>query len=163
MLQERLIKRRRITVPNLSAAGLIAETKEKLGLEVLELDELGYRFYDFMNDEAGRTYDVRVWVPNRPVKTSEVRKYFSDLGFDGNTAAFLTWVAKSNPRDYHMSIPSDDSRLYFHRQLRLLCAPGFQHPRPKKRYLALTRVDGAVDGAWREHWRFVGFRPVAGP
>lgn len=140
----------RITVPNLSAAALIAQADERLGLERLES---GYLEHDFVRDEGGKTYAVMVWKPEACISTEEVRKHFSDLGFDGNSAAFVAWVTKHKLEGYYASIPSDDSRLFL-REGRLY-VPLFYRDEHG------LRLDlDVVTTKWVEGLSFVAFREV---
>jgi hypothetical protein len=147
--------RDRITVPNLSAAELVTQAKNKLKLTYL--DETGYAGYDFVTDEGGKTYEVLVWKPGRYVETKEVRKHFEELGAGGNTAAFVTWVTEHNPEGYYVSIPSDDSRLFRGPESGDLDAPRFCRG-GSGRSLSLDVVHDGWDG----HWSFVAFREVTG-
>lgn len=138
----------RITVPNLSAAELVAQAQSKRNLTYLNPD---LAKWGFVTDEAGKTYEVMVWAPGRNVSTDDVRKHFPE-GFHGNTAAFIAWVTAKNPEGYHASIPEDD-RLFLRGDN--LCAPHFNRG-DRSRDLRLFCVD--VD--WSDGCRFVAFREV---
>lgn len=142
-----------ITVPNLSAKELFALAEEKL--ELTFPDDSGYASYDFVRDEGGKTYQVMVWQPVRSITTEEVCKYFNGLGFDGNPAAFLAWATEHNPEGCHVSLPSDDSRLYRHPLSGVLYAPLFASG-DGYRELGLC----FVDRWWSAYWSFVAFREV---
>jgi hypothetical protein len=141
-------KRDLVNVPDLSAAGLIQFAQEKLGLTYLDAD---LAKWDFVTDERGKTYEVKVWKPGRGVvPATEVREHFTD-GFVGNAAAFVAWVTKHNPEGFHASIPEDD-RLFQHGGR--LCAPDFLRDGG---YRGLGLDDG-VRGRWYGDWCFVAFR-----
>jgi hypothetical protein len=142
-----------ITVPSLSAAEIVAEAKRKLKLTYL--NEEDYASYDFVRDEAGETFEVLVWKPGRYVTTEEMRKHFAELKADGNPVAFIAWITKHDPRGYHASIPSDDSRLYCNPKSDELYAPGFYNDR-HGRVLDVR----CVDDEWDDDWSFVAFREV---
>ncbi len=139
-----------ITASNLSASERIGRAQTKLKLT--HLDE-GYKSYDFVRDEGGKTYEVLVWAPGRNVTTREARKHFEALEADGNPALFVDWVTEHSPGGWHVSIPSDDSRLF--PRGGSLCAPSFY------RDVAFRRLYlGLVYGGWSGDCRFVAFREV---
>jgi hypothetical protein len=138
-----------ITVPARSAAELIAQAKT-LGLTYLDKD---LESWDFIRDEAGKTYEVLVWKPGREVvPATEVRAHFPK-GFTGNTAAFIAWVTKHDPEGYYASIPEDD-RLFADGGS--LFAPNFFRAEADRKlglYYDLRR-------RWCDYWSFVAFREV---
>lgn len=140
----------RITVPNLSAADLVAQTKKEFNLNCLDAD---LAKWDFITDERGKTYEVQIWTPGRGVvPATEVRTHFKD-GFVGNTAAFIAWVKKTNPQGSHASIPEDDQLF---RRGDYLCALYFRRV-GEGRELNLC---SDVRLRWHDYWSFVAFREV---
>lgn len=139
-----------IQVPNLSAAELVAQAQKDLNPT---------RFYDgllkwdFITDEAGKTYEVQVWRPGREsVSITEVREHFRD-GFAGNTAAFIAWAAKTNPAGYHVTIPADGKLFQGGGCLSVpLWIGSWDH-----RELGLVQVD---QSGWSVLWAFAAFREV---
>lgn len=95
-----------ITVPDLPAEALLAVVKEQASLTFLHPD---YQIYAFIQDERGKTFEVATWEPGQSVSSETVREHFRTLGFTGNAAAFISWVAKNHPeRGWYLTIPEDE-------------------------------------------------------
>lgn len=140
----------RITIPNLSAAELVAQAQSKL--ERTYLDP-GFAKWEFVTNEAGKTYEVMVWAPGRYVTNEEVRRHFPK-GFTGNTAAFVTWVTVNNPEGFYASIP-EDGRLFLGGGN--LCVPIFNR---EDGYRSLDLIH--IDDDWYDLYCFVAFREFKG-
>jgi hypothetical protein len=141
-----------IRVPDLSGPELIAEVKKALVLTYLNPD---YAKCDFLRDERGKKYEVMIWKPGREVVPGEeVRVYFKERGFHGNTAAFIAWVTKHVPNGYHATIPEDD-RLFCDAD-GYLCAPSFVRAGGGREF----RLYGDVRNLWGGRWAFVAFREI---
>lgn len=140
-----------ITVPDLSAAELVAKAKRKLRPTVLSPNLTSW---DFIRDERGKTYEVQVWKPGRAVvPAEEVRPHFTD-GFTGNTAAFVAWVTKNSPLGFFASIPEDE-RLF--RGGEYLRALSFGRDGGYR----MLRLYHDVRGRWKDaSWSFAAFREV---
>ncbi len=112
-----------ISVPDLSRAELYQLAKARIG--VTSYDE-AFENWDFYANQptmlkkiAGKKYDVLTWHPkpvservetkrDRKYKTDdEVRELFEELGVEGNTAAFVTWLMdmKKIPMGCYATIP----------------------------------------------------------
>lgn len=145
----------RITVPNLSAAGLVALAQSKLHLTYLNPDLADWDFYKNQMKEivevGGETYEVMVWAPGCDVSTNDVRNYFPE-DFTGNTAAFIAWVTAKNPRGFYVSIPEDDRLIQGGGRP---CAPSFCR---EDRHPSLNLED--IRDGWYGHYRFVAFHKV---
>lgn len=142
-----------ITVPDLSAAELVAHAKKTLALHAPH-PETDLETWDFIRDERGKTYEVQTGKLDRMfVLASKVREHFTD-GFVGNTAAFVAWVIKHNPEGHYASFPEDDRLI---RGVGFLCVPGFIRREPNMHMLSLH---GVGDRRWGSHWIFVAFREV---
>src|SRR3989338_7328014 len=89
-----------ITVPNLSADDIVATAKREIDLTFLNPD---LATWNIVHDEGGKRYEVMTHSFGRGVSTQEVRSFFKAQGFDGNTAAFVTWVTVHKPKGYHAS------------------------------------------------------------
>lgn len=139
-----------VTVPDLTPANLVAQVHDTLTLT--DFNE-SYASWDFIRDERGKTYEVLVWKPGRVVTSDEVRKHFAALGADGNTAAFLVWIVKNDPKGWFVSIPSQDARLF--QQAADFAAPGYYRG-------AGDRMLGFkfVDTEFHEDYCFIAFREV---
>lgn len=140
-----------ITVPDLTTEQLLDQADQALKLTYLTAD---FETWDFVRFERGKIYEVLVWTPGREVMTYEVQQYFESLKADGNTAAFVAWVAKADPEGRHASIPLNYSRLF--RSGKCLYAPTFFRDRD---YRGLGHGDD-IAKLWDDDWSFVGFRPV---
>jgi len=142
----------RIIVPHLSAPALIAQAKEKL---ILIYCNSNLKTWKFGTPDRATTYEVHTWPPDRTVTSEEVRAYFRERGFIGNTAAFIAWVTQQNPADgYYTSIPEDD-QLWRGPESRVLCAPCFDRG-GSYRGLGLR----GVRRSWYKGWVFVAFREL---
>ncbi len=139
-----------VQVPVLSPNDLIKYAKRELRLTYLDED---LAKWNFMMDEQGKAFEVRLWKPDCEVVPSvEVYEYFSD-GFFGSTATFVAWVAKYNPKGYFASIPR--SEKLFRRDGRLY-ATSYVHDDTRRK---LT-LGHDVRRSWRDHWTFVAFREI---
>lgn len=140
-----------VTVPDLSSGDLIELVKRECKFTNFDEDLAAW---DFIRDECGKTYEVRVYRPEREViPAEEIRAYFKMFGFFGNTAVFVAWIAKHNPKGSHASIPEDDSLF---QRGDSLCALGFRHHGEDR----LSDLDHDVRSRWRGRWSFVAFREV---
>jgi|GEM_PF-7100011 len=146
-----VINGRLVWVPDISAAELVAMVQEHVGLTHCDPN---YAKYSFLQDARGKGYEVCVWRPHMAVETTTVREHFRTRGFDGNPAAFLTWVMHS-PLGLHASIPSDDAQLFRCPKTGTLFAPDFGRE-GSDRGLGLHEVTHN----WESGWVFVGFRSV---
>lgn len=142
----------RVTVPkHLTSATLVEHVDARVRLTYVNPD---LRSWNYLQDEAGKTYEVMTHVFNRTVSSADVNAFFAEKGFGGNTAAFNAWVAETNPRGYYASIPKDD-RLWCGPESDELCAPFFNRGGDFRR-LGLCWVGDD----WDNSWVFVAFREV---
>ena len=141
-----------VVVPNLSAAGLVARAKQDLALTYLDDD---FAKWNFVNGEEGKRYERLIWTPGRVVQSADIRTYFRERGFNGNTAAFVAWAASKNPEGYFVSIPDEDDRLWPDPESGRLYAPRFIRIATHRK-LRLFDV-----GGWHGPWSFVAFREVS--
>lgn len=86
------------------------------------------------------------------VSTDEARGCISELGFIGNTAAFVAWVTLKNPDGVHVSVPEDQ---HLRMRYRNLCAMSFWKSGDRSGILDLVAVS-----EWSTNWTFVAFREV---
>lgn len=140
-----------VWVPDLSAEELVAMVHCHVGLNHCDPN---YAKYEFLRDERGKGYEVCVWRPHDMVETTAVCEYFRARGFDGNPAAFLTWVMGS-PIGLYASIPPDDAQLFRCPETGALFAPAFGR-KGSDRGLGLHEMTRD----WESGWAFVGFRSV---
>jgi len=139
-----------IQVPDLTASQLVELAQKELKLNCLDPN---LATWNFVTDERGKTYEVKVWKPSCVVVSAdEVRKHFKD-GFVGNTAAFVAWVTKHNPEGYHATIPADDRLFQYGSDL---CAPYFYRGEGGRS----LNLCGDVRGRGYDYWSFVAFREV---
>src|SRR3989338_8496122 len=84
--REVIIESDTVVVPNISATTLIARARRDLALTYLDED---LAKWDFVNSEGGRRYKPLVWTPGCTVQSADIRAYFRERGFNGNSAAFI--------------------------------------------------------------------------
>jgi len=109
-----------ITVPDVSAAELVARAKREMDLDHLAPGLVGWDFYQRQsgNDQPpvpikvrGKRYEVLKWEPGKATKTQEVYDHFKPLEADGNVGAFIAWITETKPWGHCFSIPSVDPSL----------------------------------------------------
>jgi len=140
-----------IQVPDLPAADLIKLAEKRIDLTYLNPDLASW---DFMQNERGKKYEVMTWAPGRDVSSADVRDYFNERRFSGNTAAFISWLMEKQPYGYHASIPEDE-QLWCDPESGGLCAPYFYRDGARRR----LDLHGVRDD-WRGRWVFVAFREI---
>lgn len=143
-----------IRVPALSATEIISAAKRKFDLR---RDPPHLADWNFMRDEAGRTYEVLTHNFGRDVTCREVQSFFREKGFSGNTAAFVAWLTERTPFGAFATIPDED-RLFRIPDTNLLFAPTFDRKRDSRLIWLNTRF---VASAWYGHWVFVAFRAIS--
>lgn len=141
-----------VTVPDMSAADLVALAKQNLALTHLDED---LPRWDFIQDERGKRYEVLIWSPGRDVVATDTRAYFSERKFNGNTAAFIAWVVARNPEGYWASTPDEAARLWRDPRSRRLCALRFIRDGAD----SWLNIDFVGNG-WGSHWSLVAFREI---
>lgn len=138
-----------VTVPDLSAKKLLSAAKAQAGLTYVHPD---YENLNLVRDERGKTYEVLTWKPRRGVSSDAVRKHFRRLGFTGNTAAFISRVAKNHPEGSFVTIPEDEWCFVYYEGL---CVPSFVRD-CLRRDLSLP----GLAGVWGGGNVFVAFREI---
>lgn len=153
-----------LTVPDLSPTELVAWAHEKVGFTHFNPKLKTWNFYQYRVpagqpprylEVRGKRCEVLMWKPGVKVTTQQVRSHFAALKADGNTAAFIAWIAEKNPVGFYTSIPSDDA-LLFRDGYGFLYAPFFRCY-DTFRWLSLRCVDGDLDGSRV----FVAFREIS--
>jgi len=119
-----------ISIPaDATAEGLIADAKaefEKAGIPFTYFDkDLLQLIRQDQDLVRGKILKVITHNFGRDWETSEGRDWQKSLGTDGNTAAFLAWVMKTQPTGWFVSIANDDVRIFRHSN-GLLYAPCFR-------------------------------------
>ena len=140
-----------IDVPNMGAEALV-EKAQKIGMKLCT-PQLGK--WDFMTDEHGKRYEVMTLRFGRVVSTDEVRKTIRELGFVGNTAAFIAWVTMNKPDGMYISIPEDHRLRMRYRRPSAAYFDGW------KDHYSLDL--GSITHDWATNWVFVAFREVTKP
>jgi hypothetical protein len=143
-----------VMVPNLSTRTQVAVVIESIGLLGLMVNlSPDFAKYGFLRDERGKVYQVLTWQPGQSVSSDTVLDYFDDIGYHGNTAAFLEWIKKDRGQGVFASIP--DGGRCFRDGAVGLCAPCFDRTgSPPELYLR------RLDSDWYDGTVFVGFREV---
>ncbi len=150
-----------ITVPKLSASWLIETARTELNLK--EISNC-FNEWDFLTDECGKTYEVKTWkFDSEFVSTAEIREQFTG-GFEGNTAAFISWVIKRKPEGRYASIPTDDKIYYSSSEngrRPMICAAHFFN---RGDHLGLHMCNAVTGGVHAHKWHgdtvFVAFREL---
>lgn len=141
-----------VIVPILSCADLVAHMRRLVEPAYLNPEIADW---DFIQDEQGKQYEVLTHRFNRDVSSDEVRAFFKEKGFEGNTAAFIAWIAEHKPQVYSVSIPEDD-RLFRDSTSGDLYTPYFNWDNG---YCGLNL--NTVEGDWGDDCMFVAFRVVS--
>lgn len=109
----------KIKVPNCSANQLF-ERAERRGVNI---PDFMLRDWDFDRDEGGRTFDVMFMADTRNLDHQfawiDDCSYLKLLGFEGNMAAFVAWIAQSRSilsGYYESPLPEEHHRpMHCHR------------------------------------------------
>ncbi|MFA6161095.1 MAG: hypothetical protein WCT54_05975 [Patescibacteria group bacterium] len=152
-----------VTVPDLSPAELVAWAHKKVDFTHVNPNLKAWDFNQYRVPEGqtprylevrGKRYEMLTWRPGERVTTQQVRDHFAALKADGNTAAFIAWIAEKNPVGWCTSIPSDDA-LFFRDGDGDLCVLYFGRDVADR---GLNLDDVGHD--WNAGWVFVAFREI---